>query len=200
MFLGGLTMPRIADEHLHERILDEGHRLWRRQGEKGLTLRAVAQATGTTTTTVYKRFRSKRDLLAALAERVRQNIAAEVTAASTLEESCRRYLGFAEKHALEYQLLFGPLWADVMGPGSPRQIRAWLLKGLAKRFGGEPQDYEHIFWSLFFLLQGAASLLAATPRRKANAEIRRNCIAACDALLGSVRNGEAGKRKSRGIK
>ena len=193
-------MPRIADEHLHDRILKAGHRLWRRQGGKGLTLRAVAQATGTTTTTVYKRFRSKRDLLAALAERVRQNIAAEVTAAGTLEESCRRYLSFAENHALEYQLLFGPLWAEVMGPGSPRQIRAWLLERLAERFGGKAQDYEHIFWTLFFLLQGAASLLAATPRRKANIEIRRNCMAACDALLGSIGNVEAGKRKPRGIK
>ena len=193
-------MPRIADEHLHGRILEAGNRLWRRRGEKGLTLRAVAQATGTTTTTVYKRFRSKRHLLAALAERVRHNIAVEVTAASTIEESCRRYLSFAENHALEYQLLFGPLWAEIMGPGSPRQIRAWLLKRLAERFGGEPQDFEHIFWSLFFLLHGAAALLAMTPRRKANIEIRRNCIAACDALLGSVGNVEAGKRRSRGIK
>ena len=50
-------MPRTPDQHLQERILKAAERLWRTRGEKGLTLRGVARHAGTTTTTVYKRFR-----------------------------------------------------------------------------------------------------------------------------------------------
>jgi TetR/AcrR family transcriptional regulator, cholesterol catabolism regulator len=64
-------MPPHADQLLQERILKTAQRLWRTRGESGLTLRAVAREAGTTTPTVYKRFRNKQALRKALAERVR---------------------------------------------------------------------------------------------------------------------------------
>ena len=70
-------MPRTADQHLQERVLDAAQGLWRIKGEKGLTLRAVARRAGTTTTTVYKRFRNKEAIRLALAERVYRQLAAE---------------------------------------------------------------------------------------------------------------------------
>ena len=64
-------MPPHADQLLQERILKTAQKLWRTRGESGLTLRAVAREAGTTTPTVYKRFRNKQALRKALAERVR---------------------------------------------------------------------------------------------------------------------------------
>jgi AcrR family transcriptional regulator len=179
-------MPRVADKHLDGRILQAAQRLWRTQGQTGLTLRSVAREAGTTTTTVYKRFRNKEALLVALAQRVRARLSAEATAGATIEECCRRFLHFAEKHPHEYRLLWGPAWRELYGPGRPRPIKDWLLEKFAQRYGGQPQDYERTYYALFFLVHGAASLLIAGATASSKAQIRNNCLAICDALVADA--------------
>jgi AcrR family transcriptional regulator len=179
-------MPRTADQHLQERILKAAQRLWRTKGEKGLTLRAVAHQAGTTTTTVYKRFRNKEALRYALAERVYKLIIARTTSATSIEEAIRRYLHFAENHPREYRLLFGTLWAEIIGVGPSRPVQTWLLGRLAARFGGRPGDYEQVYFALFLATHGAASLLTAAPKSRASINMRENCIAVCDTLLKNI--------------
>src|SRR5215475_12315076 len=134
-------MPRTADQFLEVKIINAARRLWRVHGAKKLTLRSVARAAGTTTTTVYKRFRNKEALLLALAELVQARITARTTSAATIEDCYRRFLQFADDHPHEYQLLWGPAWAELLGPERPRPIKAWLLEKFAERFGGEQRDY-----------------------------------------------------------
>src|SRR5579864_2302261 len=179
-------MPRTADPRLHKKIIQAAHRLWHARGDKGLTLRAVARAAGTTTTTVYKRFRNKEEIRLALAEHVRAKLVGEITAAPTLEESYRRYLNYARKHPREYNLLAGPLWEQVLGPGRPRPAKTWLEAQLAERFGGSAQDYEPIYYALFLLSHGAASLLSVAQRGPAKKEMEENCISICDQLLKNI--------------
>src|SRR5260370_6301083 len=145
-------MPRIADKNLEDRILEAAQRLWRTRGDKSLTLRAVAREAGTTTTTVYKRFRNKEALLIALAERVRGRISKEATSAASIEECLSRFLGFAEKHPHEYKLLWGPALNEIYAPGRPRPVKTWLQEKLAERFGGHPEDYETTYVALFLML------------------------------------------------
>src|SRR5262244_469924 len=179
-------MPRTADQHLQERILQSAQRLWRTKGEKGLTLRAVARQAGTTTTTVYKRFRNKEALRYALAERVYRQLAAEITSVSNLKDIYRRHLHFAESHPREYQLLFGPVWTEIFAPGRPQYITDWLVSRLAAKFGGKPRDYMRLHYALFLVVHGAATLLAASPRNPANLEVHRTCLAVCDAMVENV--------------
>ena len=179
-------MPRTADPRLNQRILKAAYKLWHAQGDKGLTLRGVARAAKTTTTTVYKRFRNREEIRLALAELVRERLVAQITAAGTVEEAYRRYLSYAQKHAREYNLLAGPLWSQVIGPGRPRPAKAWLEAQLAARFGGDPADYEPFFYALFLLSHGAASLLTVATSLPAKKEIEENCISICDQLLRNV--------------
>jgi len=179
-------MPRTADPALNRRILRAAYNLWHARGDKGLTLRAVARAAGTTTTTVYKRFRNREEIRLALAELVREKLVAEITSAGTVEEAYRRYLRYAQKHSREYSLLAGPLWAQVLGPGRPRPAKAWLEAQLAARFGGAPADYEPFFYALFLLSHGAASLLTVASSDPAKKEIEENCISLCDQLLRNI--------------
>src|SRR6185437_10512117 len=155
-------MPRVADQYLEARITQAARKLWQSHGAKSLTLRSVARAAGTTTTTVYKRFRNKEALLLALAEMVQARITARTTSAATIEECYRRFLQFADDHPHEYQLLWGPAWAELLGPERPRPIKAWLLEQFAARFGGEPTDYVLNYYALFLLVHGTASLLIVT--------------------------------------
>jgi AcrR family transcriptional regulator len=179
-------MPRIADKDLEERILRTAQHIWRTRGAKGLTLRSVALKAGTTTTTVYKRFRNKEALLIALAERVRTRISEEATSVASIEESLRRFLEFADKHPHEYKLLWGPAWNEIYAPGRPRIVKTWLQEQLVLRCGGAPEDYETTYFALFFMLHGAANLLIATRNAARRSEIRDYCLRVCDTLLANV--------------
>jgi AcrR family transcriptional regulator len=180
-------MPRLADEHLEARIVQAARKLWQTHGAKSLTLRSVARAAGTTTTTVYKRFRNKEALLLALAELVQARITAKTISAATIEGSYRRFLQFADQHPHEYQLLWGPAWAELLGPERPRPIKVWLLEKFAARFGGEPQGYVLNYYALFLLVHGTANLLIVTRDRRMKAEMVDSCLAICDALVANIR-------------
>lgn len=193
-------MPRTADKGLDLRILSAAQRLWRAQGDRGLTLRAVAREARTTTTTVYKRFRNKEEIRSALAARVRRSMDEAVKGAATVEECYRKYLHFAKNHAREYKLLYGPAWIHVMGKNQPRPAKEWIQELLAKRFGGLAADYEDFFYVIFLLTHGAASLISVAPEARENLEAKENCIAICDRLLENIdlfRRYQAHSRKRR---
>ncbi len=178
-------MPPIPDKHLEERILKAAQRLWRTRGKEGLTLREIARAAGTTTPTIYQRFRNKEALLAALAIRVRDTVNTELFSSPTLEEASRRYLEFAANNPREYELF--RIWWPQAVPSVFRPGRAWLLSQLAARFGGQPEEYSELFYAFLFLLHGAASMLAATERDSpVHEEIRENCLRVCEDLLKNV--------------
>jgi AcrR family transcriptional regulator len=178
-------MPPISDKHLEERILKAARKLWRTRGEDGLTLRAVAHEAGTTTPTLYKRFRNKQALRLALAYRFREELNAELFSSRSLEEAHRRYLRYAEDNPHEYELL-GQSWGQFFSPGNPRPGRAWLLTQLAARFGGKPEQYSPVFDAFFLLCHGTSTLLTVTDDKAMREEIRGNCINVCDKLLANV--------------
>jgi AcrR family transcriptional regulator len=178
-------MPPIADKNLEERIMKAAQRLWRARGARGLTLRAVAREAGTTTPTVYKRFRNKQALQIALALRFRQQLNEQVFSATTLEEAAERYVRFAEEHPNEYQLLWGT-WTDIFHPNLPRPGRSWFLAQLAGRFGGASEDYSRAFYAFFLLSHGTATLLAVPGDEVARDEVRRNFSAICSIFVRNI--------------
>ena len=175
-------MPPIPDKQLEERILTAARRLWREQGEKGLTLREVARAASTTTPTVYKRFRNKEAIQLAVALRLRAELSAEVFASTSLEEVCRRYLAFAEANPQEYKLL-RLSWPQFYAPGLPRPGRVWVMAQMAARFGGSPEDYGQIVDALFMLCHGASSLLTVEGDKVAHEVMREACIKTYDRII-----------------
>ena len=178
-------MPPIPDRHLEDRILRAAQRLWRIQGKKGLTLRAVAREAGTTTPTIYQRFRNKEALQLAIALRFRDALNAELFSSPSLEEACERYLRFAEAHPHEYELL-GASWTQLGRDNSSRPGRAWLLSQLAARFGGQPEEYAPMFYPLLLLFHGAASLLTSKGDAAVHQEIRESCMRAFDKFMENV--------------
>jgi AcrR family transcriptional regulator len=178
-------MPPIPDKQLEERILTAARRLWREQGEKGLTLREVAREAGTTTPTVYKRFRNKEAIRLALALRIRAELNAELFASSCLEEVYRGYLAYAEANAHEYELLRLE-WPQMYSPDRPRPGRVWVLAQMAERFGGRPEDYSQIVDALFLLCHGAAALLTVGGDTVAHEAMREACIKTCDRMIEHI--------------
>jgi len=178
-------MPPHADQQLEERILKAAQRLWKAEGERGLTLRAVAREAGTTTPTLYKRFRNREAIRVALARRIRDQLTAELFASSTIEEVHRRYIRWAEEHPHEYELFFHS-WSDVFHPDLPRPARSWYMTQLAKRFGGDPEQYHRAFAAVFYMAHGAASMIATASDEAAREDVRGGFCAVADILLRNI--------------
>ncbi|MGA9510770.1 MAG: TetR/AcrR family transcriptional regulator [Candidatus Sulfotelmatobacter sp.] len=163
-------MPRLPDPDLEERILKAARKLWKKGGENGLTMRAVAKAAGTNTPAIYRRFRDREDILRALLQRIRLEFGALMEGAASAEDACECYLDYALSHPHEYELFYQHEYElfysgrairagarNLMG----RPARNAMKKKLAERFGGAPEDHAHLTISLWMLGHGAAMLMIA---------------------------------------
>jgi AcrR family transcriptional regulator len=176
---------------LEKRILDAGYRLWSEGGEKALTMRGVAQAAGTTTPTVYERFRDKGDLIDFLRDRARQKMLSAIKLAGSPEEACERALDFTLKYGNEYKLITID-WAARLGRNENLPSFAFMKERLAEYLGGSPNDHTRLALALVAEIHGTATLLLGEQAPGSAAkEIRAACMEACQALIGCAQKRKA---------
>ncbi len=185
-------MPRQPDPDLEERILGAAHVLWKRGGEKSLTMRAVARAAGTNTPAVYRRFQDRRDLVRGLLLRIAARIRRDFEAGTTLEEMAEAYVDSAVRQPHEYELFYSHVreLSPRRGKGKPRPIResrpnfAFVETLLAKRLGGAPEDHTQLALGIWATLHGTTMLLLSKSIPEGHEEeLRVACRAAVKALL-----------------
>jgi AcrR family transcriptional regulator len=190
-------MPRKADEQLEGRILNAAYRLWSKGGEEAVTMRAVARAAGTTTPTLYERFKDKHELLTFLQDRARERLFLYIKSAASAFEACRRGLEFMVAHENEHRLLIAH-WAARLARKEWRPSYEFLMTLLARDLGGSPEDYEELAMALVALVYGAAAhLVEGEIEEKICSQFRRACLAACDELIESAKrkSSQSGKRQ-----
>jgi AcrR family transcriptional regulator len=187
-------MARQPDPALEGRILNAARQLWKKGVGDALTMRAVAKAARTNTPAVYRRFRSREDILRALWQRTRQEILRQLEAGDSVEAACERYLDFALSHPHEYELyylheyeLFAPDPATGRATKPLRQKRPAeeLMKAkMAAQLGGLPDDYTPLSLAVWALLHGTVMLLITkTIPPSSAAEMRSICKASVTTLL-----------------
>ena len=177
-------MPRQPDPDLEQRILEAASRLWARGGEKSLTMRAVAKAAGTTTPTLYERYRDRDDILRAIRLETRSQLFAALKPTRTLREAVEGYLDFALAHSFTYVVLFD-------GVGQPPSLQEpWpsfnlIRERIAARLGGQPRRYTRLMLAVWCLMHGAAMLII---RGRFEGALRAQTVYAClDAVESMVR-------------
>src|SRR5215472_15269624 len=111
-------MPRPPDPGLEERILRAAQKLWSKRGEDSLTMRAVARAAGTNTPAVYRRFKSRMELVRALAQRGQSDLSEVIRPCTCLQEIAEKALEFSLRNPEEYHLLVSRT-ATAATPGRP---------------------------------------------------------------------------------
>lgn len=201
-------MPRQPDPDLEDRILNAAQSLWKRGGEKSLTMRAVAKAAGTNTPTVYRRFNDRRDLIRGILRRTVARLRKHFEAGESLEAMAEAYVDEALRLPHEYELFYayGYELLPAKGAGRPRPIResrpnfAFLEVQLAKRLGGSPEDHTRLALALWATLHGAVMLLLSKSIPDGHeAELRTACRSAVKALIGGAfdPNASAGSRSRR---
>jgi len=183
-------VPRHPDPDLEQRILGAASRLWARGGEKALTMRAVAKAAGTTTPTVYERYRDRDDILRALRLETRRELFAALSQTRTLREAFERHLEFALEHSHAYEVLFD-------GVGTPPSLHEpWpsfnlIRDRLAKRLGGASRQHTRLMLAVWSLMHGTAMLII---RGNFEGDLRTQTIHAClDAFDGILQSAARSK-------
>lgn len=182
-------MPRRPDPDVEQRILTAASRLWARGGERSLTMRAVAKAAGTTTPTVYERFRDRDDILKGLRLKTRRELFAVLSRTQSLRDAMERQLEFALENRHAYEVLFD-------GVGQPPSLHEpWpsfnlMRERLAREIGGSPRQHNRLMLALWSLMHGTAMLII---RGGFEGTLRTQAIYACLDAVDTVV--EAAKRK-----
>jgi AcrR family transcriptional regulator len=201
-------MARQGDPHLENRILKTARKLWKKGAGDALTMRAVALAARTNTPAVYRRFRTRDDILRALLQQTRQTIREQLANAPSVEEACERYIDFALSHPNEYELYYlheyKLLFAAKTLSGvtlnqtlkQKRPAVELMKRKLAAQLGGAPDDYVQMVLALWALLHGTAMLLIAkTIQPQHAAEMRSACRTSLATLLREARGLRVKKKK-----
>ena len=189
-------MSRTTNPVLTEHIVTAARRLWHQRGEKGLTLRGVARAAGTTTPSVYQRFPAKQDLIAAIADQIRLEIGDTVAGSQDFEQAFRRYLQFAKRQRQEYLLMAGSAFGEMFQPGGRRPGIEWGQEMLVRRHGRKPEDYTGTLYAMASLLHGTANFVLNMPRGALADQIEESCLQAILLLAAHPLNSSR-RRKNR---
>jgi AcrR family transcriptional regulator len=183
-------MPRHPDPELEQRILTAASRLWARGGEKALTMRAIARSAGTTTPTVYERYRDRDDILRALRLQTRRDLFAALNRTRTLREAVQRQLEFALEHSHAYEVLFD-------GVGKPPSLyEPWpsfnlIRERITARLGGTPQQHTRLMLAVWSVMHGAAMLII---RGHFEGTLRTQTVQACVDAVEAILNCAQTKR------
>jgi AcrR family transcriptional regulator len=185
-------MPRHPDPDLEERILNAAQKLWKRGGEKSLTMRAVAKAAGTNTPAVYRRFKDRRDLIRGLLRKIQNRIRRDFEAGDTVEQMAEAYVESALHLPHEYELFYSHVHhlSPPKGPGKPRPIGesrpnfAFVQQRLAERLGGTPEDHTQLALAMWATMHGTVELLLSKSIPEGHEEeLRTASRSAVKALL-----------------
>jgi AcrR family transcriptional regulator len=180
----GGSVPRHPDPELEQRILAAASRLWARGGEKALTMRAVAKAAGTTTPTVYERYRDRDDILRALRLKTRSELFGALRSTRNLREFVENYLKFALENTHSYEVLFD-------GTGRPPSLyEPWpsfnlMRERVLERLAGSAAQHNRLTLAIWSLMHGTAMLII---RGGFEGALRTQAIHTCiDTVENTVR-------------
>jgi AcrR family transcriptional regulator len=148
-------MPRTPDPLLHERIMNSARQLFAKGGAEGLSMRALAKLSRTTTTAVYRRFKNRDAILRALIDYYRKDFFSVLQPCRSIEELFQAMLDQALKKPSEYQFFYSKLMAKAP---TPRPSFEFVKKRCAEWLGGHPDDYTRLVLALFAQTHGTAML------------------------------------------
>lgn len=128
-----MPRPKVYDDELRQRLLDQAALAIAQTGPGGLALRPVAQAVGTSTTAIYSIFGGRSELIAAVGRAARDGFVAAQGAVPITEDPYtdlmnlgRAYRRWAIANPVLYQVLMSPTDPTLSQEGPMPQSQAAL--------------------------------------------------------------------------
>jgi len=151
-------MPRKADPKLEKNILIAATRLLDRRGLDAVTMREVAKAAGTTTPTLYERFKDRDALLVGILDRVADEMLVRVEPINSVEgmaEECLRYcLEIPNRIDLMHRV-----WPHTIPTDRQRPVFDLAVKRLQSQHGHSYKKADEIASAILAVLLGTAILM-----------------------------------------
>ena len=180
-------MPRHPDPDLEQRILAAASRLWARGGEKALTMRAVAKAAGTTTPTVYERYRDRDDILRALRLQTRANCLPPSAAPARCARPSSAHLEFRPRAQPRLRSACSMAWASRLPCMSPGLRSISCASAWPNVWEETPRQHTRLMLAVWSLMHGTAMLII---RGGFEGALRTQTIHACldafDAIVDAA--------------
>lgn len=191
---------RTLDPDLAKTLLAAAKELWIEHGDAGFNLRAVAARAGTTTATLYTRFRSRDDILRALRDASLAKFHEHVKVTNAVAEFCAAYLDFAERFPRDYELMFGSHWRQRTTQTELDRLIGRLVARIDNEIHCGPSRARALAFKIWLLLQGAATERLSSGGRAQTRlwrQIKAACLSGCDDLMRmSAGSGPAKPRRS----
>jgi AcrR family transcriptional regulator len=179
-------MPRPPDPALEDRITAAALQLLDRGGEAAITMRSVAAESGTTTPTLYERFRDREALMEQLIDSVTEEMVALLEKLPSVEAMFRRFLAYARQHPMRLDLMvktFGERYVR----GEPMPAFDLLRSRLAEETGGGKAQCEDLALAIASLGFGTAQGMRAVGKSRHAAEFQRVSLDALRIMLSAFR-------------
>ena len=177
-------MPRKPDPNLEQAILDAALRLLEKHGVDAVTMREVAKAAGTTTPTLYERFRDRDTLLEAITDFHRDKLISNLSENDSLEQAAAKFLAYCRKSPNAVDLLLKRiatnLKAKKRGP-----MYELVRNNLMKINGLDAKEAEEMTLATSSMIFGTALLCSNLGQGSAAAELERATLKTMRRLVSS---------------
>jgi AcrR family transcriptional regulator len=190
-------MPRLPDAELEAKIVAAAMRLLDRGGESSITLRSVAKEAGTTTPTIYQRFRNREDLMKGVVRRATTELMDVLEPASSIEGIFRIYLRDVTTRPNRMGLMvetFGSRYAA----GEEMPAFELLQSHIAEEIGVKGRECEDLALAIASLGFGTAQgMIAAGSDSTLAGKFQRSALHALRMLLGAFSRRRKGRVPAR---
>jgi len=190
-------MPRLPDAELEEKIVAAAMRLLDRGGEAAITLRAVAKEAGTTTPTIYQRFRDREVLMKGLIDRATDELMAIFLPLASLEAIFRSYLRHSQSHPMRVGLMVETFGARYVA-GEKMPAFELLQAHIVEEVGIKGRECEDLALAIASLGFGTAQgMIAAGSDSRHAAQFQRTAVQALRMLLAAFSRSKKGQTPAR---
>lgn len=188
-------MPRTPDPELEDRIVAAALRLLDRGGDAAVTMRAVAREAGTTTPTIYERFRDRDALMLRLVFRITEEIFGLLGPMGSVEKLFNEFLRLNCQHPLRFSLTVQTFGAR-RAAGDKMPVFDLLKSRLTEEVGVTGSQCDELALAITSLAFGTVGgmVAAGIETHHANA-LRRASLSALRLLLKAFSG--TGRRRPR---
>jgi AcrR family transcriptional regulator len=177
-------LPRKPDPKLEQAIVDAALRLLEKHGIGAVTMREVAKAAGTTTPTLYERFRDRDALLDAITDVHRDRLLAMLSPDDSLEKAGARFLAYCRKCPNAVDLLLKRIAANLKSK-KPGPMYEQVRSNLVKLHGLGSREAEELTLASSSMVFGTALLCSTLGAGSAATELERAMLKTMRRLVNS---------------
>jgi len=178
-------MPKRPDPDLETRIIATALRLLDRGGEPAVILRSVAAEAGTSTPTIYERFRDRDALMRGVLQEATRQLLAALEPHDSIEKTFEAYLRFSTAHPMRFNLTVETFGTRLVS-GEKMPVFDLVRSRVRQQLGSRARTSEDVSLAIASLLFGTVwGMIAAGADTHHARELKRTSVSALRKLLAA---------------